>query len=100
MIIQQKIVALEAVTENKANFRLFGNAALFQNVGTSDVVIDNSMTIPPGESRSFNTDTPDVLIAQNINIMFGAGINRLEIIVMVTANNPQLDNYVKDMQIR
>lgn len=100
-ITQQKIIPLEAVTQNVANFRIYGNSVLFQNTGTTTAVIDNSLTIPAGEARAFNTDNPFVVIAQNVNIMFsGVGTNNLEVILMATANEPEIDNYVKNLQIR
>lgn len=100
-ITQQKIIPLEAVTVNQSNYRIYGNAVLFQNTGTTTAVIDNSLTIPAGEARAFNTDNPFVVIAQNINIMFtGVGTNSLEIVLVITANHPEIDNYIKNLQIR
>lgn len=100
-IVQQKIVALEPLTENSSNLRIYGNCVLFQNKGATTATIDNGLTIAPGEARAFNTDSPYILIAQNVSVRFsGAGANRLEIVLIVTANIPEIDNYIQNISIR
>lgn len=99
--VQQKFVVMEPITQNKMNFRLIGNAVLFQNVGTTQAVLDNGFTIPAGEARSIHSDNPFVVIAQNISVMFsGVGVNRLEVVILVTTNNPDVDNYIENLTIR
>lgn len=94
-VVQQKATFLEPITENKVNFRVAGNSVIFRNKGTSEVEIDHSSTIAPGETLSLNTDNPYCILVQNITVTFGAGINRLEVIVIATAGIKELDNYVE-----
>lgn len=100
-ITQQRLVVMAPITENMLNFRFVGNAVLFQNVGTTQAVIDGGFTIPAGEARSFHGDNPGVIFVQNISIRFtGVGVNRLEVVTIITSNDPDIDNYIEDLTIR
>lgn len=100
-LTQQRMVVIAPITDNRMNFRFVGNAILFQNTGTTQAVIDNGFTIPAGEARSIHSDNPFVVFAQNISIMFsGVGVNRLEVVIIMTSNEPEIDNYLENLSIR
>lgn len=100
-IAQQAIVINSPVVENETNYRVVANAVIFRNSGTSNVELNGGWSLSPGEAVAFNCNNAYDVIVQNFTIMFsGAGVNRLEVATMETANCPALDNYIQNIRIR
>lgn len=95
-VYEFRVAFLPAVTTpQKVTVR--GNAVIFQNTGTSDVIIDNVWKIPAGGTFQFG-DPSSLLgtIVQEFKITFdtsGEETDRLQIAVLVM-NDPRLAHYI------
>jgi len=100
-IAQQLVTIREPIVTNQSNYRVIGNSIILKNTGTAEVVIDNGWTLASGEAIAFNCPNAFDVLVQNFTIIFdGVGVNRLEVAVIETANCPEIDNYIQNINIR
>ncbi|MCB0707426.1 MAG: hypothetical protein KDC34_19050 [Saprospiraceae bacterium] len=92
----QGSVHIQKPRTETGTFLVQGNGVVFQNVGTSTVVLNRWWTIPPRGSIQFGFSSSLVsMISQEFHVSFsGPGTNRLEIAVMRIANN-KLSHYIE-----
>ena len=98
---QIAITVMDPIVRNQTNYRVIGNAVMFRNKGTAEVVINGGLSLASGEAVGFNLNNAYDIIVQNFSIMFdGVGVNRLEVVIMEAANCSELDDYVQNIRIR
>ncbi|NUO00999.1 MAG: hypothetical protein HUU01_10335 [Saprospiraceae bacterium] len=97
-MIEVTIDILQPVTEN-ARIQLDGvTDVVFQNTGTTNVVIESWLTILPNSTFQLATPRPDMLIVSNLRVAFtGVGTNRLEIATL-RPKGPAYSNYAHQNQ--
>lgn len=101
-VLEFSIRFLEPVTAAK-QVQVRGNAVLFQNTGTSIVILDNIWQIPANGTIQFGDSGSLVgMLVQEFKVRFsntGAQTDRLQVAVMMT-NEPALAHYVDQNSAR
>lgn len=99
-IVEQSLRSLDPVTENKVVTIKGVNAVVIRNSGAKECEI-NGYTLAAGESISFNTDNPYIVINARLRISFaaGAGAEKVEFMVLETVD-PVLSHYVEHAKFR
>lgn len=69
------------------------NSLFVTNNGTSDLVINRMLTIPPGRSFEFSSDGYNEILYTTMGFSFTGGGTNICDIAIALADIPELDNY-------